>query len=44
VDWIERLLHVSPDGGSGSLEWALLLGAATIVGGTLHLLRRHRRR
>jgi len=25
LDFIERLLGVAPDGGSGSLEWALLL-------------------
>jgi len=25
MDWIERLLHVSPDGGSGWFEFQLLL-------------------
>lgn len=28
MDWIERLLHISPDGGNGSLELGLLMGAA----------------
>jgi large-conductance mechanosensitive channel len=24
VDWIERLFHVSPDGGSGYVEWVIV--------------------
>jgi hypothetical protein len=29
MDWIERWLHVSPDGGDGSLELMLILLAVT---------------
>jgi hypothetical protein len=28
MDWVERLLHVSPDGGNGMLEVAVAAGAA----------------
>jgi hypothetical protein len=28
MDWIERLFHVSPDRGSGSLEIGMVAGAA----------------
>jgi hypothetical protein len=31
MDWIERLLHISPDGGNGSLELAIMTGAAVAV-------------
>ena len=44
MDWIERLFHVSPDGGNGSLELALLLLAASVTAGALRLLGRSRRR
>ncbi len=27
MDWIERFLHISPDGGSGSLELSIIIGA-----------------
>lgn len=28
MDWIERVLHLSPDGGSGSLETGIVAAAA----------------
>jgi hypothetical protein len=31
MDWIERLLHLSPDGGSGSLEVGIVAGAAVAL-------------
>ena len=31
MDWIERLLHVAPDGGSGSLEIGIFAGAAVAL-------------
>jgi hypothetical protein len=31
VDWIERLFHISPDGGNGSLELAIFVALVTVV-------------
>jgi hypothetical protein len=31
MDIIERMFHVSPDGGSGLFEWSLLLLAFSII-------------
>ena len=31
MDWIERLLGISPDGGDGSTELLFLLAAAVVV-------------
>jgi hypothetical protein len=31
MDWIERLLHVAPDGGNGSLEVGIVAGAAVAL-------------
>jgi hypothetical protein len=31
VDWIEKLLHIAPDGGNGSLELAIFLGLLAVV-------------
>jgi hypothetical protein len=31
VDWIEKVLHVSPDGGNGSLELLLYLGLSVVA-------------
>jgi hypothetical protein len=41
VDFIERLLHVSPDGGSGALEVLYLVAIALVVASVVV---RHRRR
>ncbi len=32
MDWIERLLHLNPDGGSGSLELSIIIGAVIAIG------------
>ena len=29
-DWIETVFHVDPDGGSGSVEWAIVVGLAVL--------------
>lgn len=31
MDWIERLFHLSPDGGNGSLEVGIIAGAAVAL-------------
>ena len=31
MDWIERLFHVAPDGGNGSLEVGIVAGAAVAL-------------
>ena len=31
MDWIERLFHVAPDGGNGSLEVGVVAGAAVAL-------------
>jgi hypothetical protein len=31
MDWIERIFHVSPDGGSGSLELTIAVGVAVAI-------------
>jgi hypothetical protein len=32
MDWIERIFHVSPDGGSGSFELGIVIGVLVAVG------------
>jgi hypothetical protein len=41
MDFIERIFHLSPDGGTGSLELAILL-AVIAIPVTIVLLRRRR--
>jgi hypothetical protein len=31
MDWIERIFHVSPDGGSGSLELTIAVGVVVAI-------------
>ena len=31
MDWIERMFHVAPDGGNGSLEVGIVAGAAVAL-------------
>lgn len=31
MDWIERLFHIAPDGGSGSLEVGIVAGVAVAL-------------
>jgi hypothetical protein len=42
MDFIERVFHISPDGGSGALELALLLVPVVVV--VVFLLARHSKR
>lgn len=48
MDWIERTLHVSPDGGNGSIELLIFLVLSLVVflavTGALRLRARRRRR
>jgi hypothetical protein len=46
MDWSERLFHVSPDGGNGSLEFLFFLFpvAAFLIGFLSLLWVRHRRK
>ena len=39
-DWIEKVLGIDPDGGSGSLEWAIVIVLA-VCAVTLPLLARN---
>jgi hypothetical protein len=38
MTWIEHLLHISPDGGDGSLEFLIM--AAVVISAAAILLRR----
>lgn len=48
IDWIERIFHVNPDGGNGSVEMligaGILVALLVIVGWRLHVSRLLRRR
>ena len=43
-DWIEAVFHVDPDGGSGSLEWLIVLALALATVTLTALAWRERRR
>ena len=34
MDWIERVLHVSPDGGNGAVEFVIYLVLITVAAAT----------
>jgi hypothetical protein len=42
IDFIERLFHIAPDGGTGFLELSILV-ALLLVPVTVRAVRRHRR-
>jgi hypothetical protein len=42
MDWIERTLHVSPDGGNGMLEAAIYIALLIAIVLTVSYLRRAR--
>jgi hypothetical protein len=47
MDWIERLLHISPDGGNGTVEFVVyvtLVTIASLTGRAGWRLRRARRK
>ena len=49
MDWIEQLLHVSPDGGNGTVELAIYIVLVAFLASTVTLARtrlhkRHNRR
>jgi hypothetical protein len=46
MDWIERLLHISPDGGNGTVEFVVYvtLGHHRVAHGAGWRLRRGRRK
>lgn len=44
MDFIERIFGVSPDDGTGALEWGLLLVALAVIAGVAALRRRARLR
>lgn len=39
MDFIERLFHVSPDGGSGATEATFVIALAVIAGGVAFFIR-----
>jgi MYXO-CTERM domain-containing protein len=44
MDWIERLFHVSPDGGNGATETLYVGVAIVVLAGLVVLVMRRRRR
>jgi MYXO-CTERM domain-containing protein len=44
MDWIERLFHISPDGGNGATETLYVGVAVVVLAGLVVLAMRRRRR
>ena len=44
MDWIEKVFHVSPDGGNGTVEFVIYLVLIAVAVGTLNRLVRFARR
>ena len=44
MDWIEKVFHVSPDGGNGTVEFAIFLVLITVVTLSLNAVVRAARR
>jgi hypothetical protein len=44
MQWIEQMLHISPDGGDGTFEFAIFLALVTVAGFSITSLRRFARR
>ena len=44
MDWIEKVFHVSPDGGNGTVEFATFLVLITVVTLSLNAVVRAARR
>ena len=44
MDWIEQVLHVSPDGGSGAVEFVIYLVLISFVAASVQGARVTRRR
>jgi hypothetical protein len=42
MDFIERIFHVAPDGGSGALEWGMLLAFIILPAFSYLFLKRRR--
>ena len=42
MDWIERLLHLAPDGGNGTFEMSILLAVVALTVVVAYVVLAHR--